>query len=823
MSKKGLYERFSSCHKEEEVKSEFCKFFKVKLNAIRGIDHYSPNVLFEFKYDKNFKSRANVASVLAQTMYYARWLKLGDSKLAVPPFICVIDKNEAFLVETKKFSKFYSSDNPNYDWDRAASTPCPNLVSGIEKFKELDKIVLIDLTQEAEEQAFISKCKELLFSQLSFLDLLDKKTISEENFWEVFEYWDSMFGKYVRNGRKSSEYFLADIEMNHSTKLDNGEILFDIGNDTWIKKVVQQRDYEKFWEMYDKVSPKDMMTIRQKSDRITEDFRRQFDGEFYTPIDFAQKGLEYLEKELGKEWWLSGQYRFWDMAGGTGNLEFNLPSSALQYCYISTKDEDESKYCKKIFPSATCFQYNYLNDDTLFLDGLFRFAYQKLPENLKNDLSNPDIKWVIFINPPFKTANVASKTEKKDSMASVSMTALQKAMTAEGYGESSRELFMQFLYRISREFKDRSSYLCMYSKLKYLNSNNDQTIRDGFFQYRFCNGLTFPISCFYGPTGKFPVGFLIWDMAEHKHLKDQVIQLDVFNKNAEKIGTKIIPSISRELMLNKWCPRPKRDSSVVMPMFSGPFTQVTSNKDQRDSIANGFLFSVTSKGDDFQNQTNTWILSTPYANAGAFSVTPENFEKAMVLFSVKWLPKATWSNDRDTFYAPRVDLPEDFINDCVVYAAFHYQNYTTSLKDVEHKGRKYRIINNLFPFSIEELKQWECANSDFALQISSQNEDRFLATWLVDKALSQEAQSVLDAARAVYKLFYANMPKTNWIDYRIECWDVGLCQILRSLKDTGIADAEIEILKTAETRLHDKLLPKVYEYGFLNPDVEYFT
>ena len=67
------------------------------------------------------------------------------------------------------------------------------------------------------------------------------------------------------------------------------------------------------------------------------------------------------------------------------------------------------------------------------------------------------------------------------------------------------------------------------------------------------------------------------------------------------------------------------------------------------------------------------------------------------------------------------------------------------------------------------------------------------------------------------------MPKTNWIDYRVECWDVGLCQVLRSLKDNDIADAEIEILKAAETRLHDKLLPKVYEYGFLNPDVEYFT
>ena len=33
---------------------------------------------------------------------------------------------------------------------------------------------------------------------MSFFDLLDKKTITEDNFLDVFEYWDSLFGKYVK-------------------------------------------------------------------------------------------------------------------------------------------------------------------------------------------------------------------------------------------------------------------------------------------------------------------------------------------------------------------------------------------------------------------------------------------------------------------------------------------------------------------------------------------------------------------------------------------------------------------------------------------------
>ena len=75
--KKSLYASLASCKKEEEVKAEFCKFFKMKIKALGNIDHYTEPVLFEFKYDRNFKSVANVATVLAQVMYYARKLKFG--------------------------------------------------------------------------------------------------------------------------------------------------------------------------------------------------------------------------------------------------------------------------------------------------------------------------------------------------------------------------------------------------------------------------------------------------------------------------------------------------------------------------------------------------------------------------------------------------------------------------------------------------------------------------------------------------------------------------------------------------------------------------
>ena len=130
---KHLYDSLRGCAKEEEVKAEFCKFFKMKIFALRGIDHYTEHVLFEFKYDRNFRNPENVARALAQVMYYARMLKFGAglTKYPLPPYICVVDKNEAFFAETKDYAKFYAAKGDRYDWDRAPSTPCPKLVGDI--------------------------------------------------------------------------------------------------------------------------------------------------------------------------------------------------------------------------------------------------------------------------------------------------------------------------------------------------------------------------------------------------------------------------------------------------------------------------------------------------------------------------------------------------------------------------------------------------------------------------------------------------------------------------------------------------------------------
>ena len=104
---------------EEEVKSEFAKAFKYKLDTRLRMDLYTPNILFEFKFNRNFRAHNTKAPVIAQALYYIREVKYGKLNLSVPAYICVVDKNEAFFVETTACKAVYDSHDEKFDWDRA--------------------------------------------------------------------------------------------------------------------------------------------------------------------------------------------------------------------------------------------------------------------------------------------------------------------------------------------------------------------------------------------------------------------------------------------------------------------------------------------------------------------------------------------------------------------------------------------------------------------------------------------------------------------------------------------------------------------------------
>lgn len=819
-SQTSLPGRLLECNTEEEVKSEFARTFKLKLDTRQRMDLYTQNILYEFKYERNLNQLSSRAQFVAQLLYYVRELKFGTTNLSIPKVLCVVDKNEAFFVNTLACKTLYDSSDLKFDWDRAASTPCPNVVASAGKLNAVTEAKVYNFANKEDfdnfirqHDHFISQQPELDFSQI------DKKVISEHNFESAFTLWSEQFANYVKDHRKVSEYFMIDIQKGKSQILaESQEVAFEVGANLLEKKPLPISKYTNFWANYEKVpNSKAMHAIWQRFDRLTKEDLRRFTGEFYTPVQFASKAISYLERELGEKWWEKG-YRLWDMASGTGNLEYELPEEALPFCYISTLLEDDAKYCAQMYPTATVFQYDYLNDDVNLLhsdelDLVARGIPPKMPDSLYRDLADPNIKWIVFINPPFATANVAQTTGsiQKDG---VSMTEVRRLMSLEDLGEASRELFSQFLWRIDREFKGKSSVLGMFSTLKYINSNNDQKLRDKVFRYEFRRGFCLPAKSFHGNKGEFPIGFLIWNLGKSVALADQDIILDVFSLEVEKIGTKEIPSVSRSQFLSKWIERPK--TSRVMPPFSSAITPAIGKKDVRDRVADGFLFSHMVAGNDYQHQNNTYLLSGPAVSAGAYSVTSENFEQSLVVHAVRLVKKSNWLNDRDQWFQPNIEpLPEEFINDCVVWSLFASSNQVVSMEEISYNGISYPIRNELFPFLKSEVEEWDCSLSTLANSGQSRDHDRFASLWLKNRKLSIESNAVLESARSVYKKFFKDSSSLPWPQYKISKWDSGWYQVRRSLAE-ALDSAEILASQgRSHAVLGNKLVSQLAPLGFV--------
>ena len=73
---KSLFQILSDAQTEEELKNFFAKRFKIKLATKNFIDLYTPQILFEFKLDKNLKNPQTLAEIVAQTLYYVSRLKI---------------------------------------------------------------------------------------------------------------------------------------------------------------------------------------------------------------------------------------------------------------------------------------------------------------------------------------------------------------------------------------------------------------------------------------------------------------------------------------------------------------------------------------------------------------------------------------------------------------------------------------------------------------------------------------------------------------------------------------------------------------------------
>jgi hypothetical protein len=800
---------------EEEVKHAYAAHFGLDYDTEFRHDLYSPEIFFEFKFARSLQKREARAAVLAQVMYYIRRLRLGHADKVVPPVICIADADQAFFTDTHKWRRFYGN-MARYDWELAPSQPDGALVSDIAVAAETEAIQVFEILDEAEYKLFTQRLEHCRTRQTEF-DFRVKKLITEDNFEEVFGYWHRCFGDAVRNGTKPSRYFLCDIQQGRSeyNRAEN-KVVFLIGPEEKRAKKILPKQYEWFWSNYEKLTDVSIVrNILTKVDRLTDEPIRRFTGEFFTPVPFARKAHSYLERVVGPKWWTRG-YRLWDMAAGTGNLEWFLPADSYPSIYLSTLYPEDVQHCKRAFPGATVFQYDYLNDDVESVfdaPSLFDRASKK-PDNLIRDLLNPAIKWIIFINPPFATSQKAGYSG--GSKKRVSDTRIRPLMHAQGLGEVSRELFAQFLFRIRKQFEGKPAHLGLFSTLKYVNANNDQKFRDKVFQFGFEDGFVFSSANFSGTEAgnPFPVGFLVWDLAQRQKLEDQRIEVAVLDDDTSKTGRKVIASEHRNRFLSKWIDRPA--ATETFPPLGGAISVKGDNEDVRDRVARGFLASLMCKGNDVQNYNNVALLSGPYVSAGALSITPDNFAKAMLIHAVRKNVVKSWLNDRDQFLQPQTQPGVSFMRRCIMWSLFADSNQTASLRNVAYKGRTHQIINHFFPFKASTVRKWEISDSEIARSLRQDSEDRYVARWIAGQNLDAQCEELLGIAREIYKAFFKHFKDLPTATYKVEHWDAGWWQVRRCLGDTSLESKRFAHVEDLKKTIGAKIRDEAMELGIIS-------
>jgi len=787
---------------EEDVKDAYIRALGLKSYFKGLVDIQTEEVWFEAK-----DAPTPPIVMFGQLLVYVRAAKKRGE--AIPAFLAVIDREKAAIMPTERALPLL--DDKSIVWPKSGSGAGRQLATQIAPYVQTH---IVEYEIAHDEAAFISAVKNAIRERR-----IIRTPITPDNLRQVFDRWVDMIGSELGtvNPADYAVLFFADIMHDgHNEAMTNlpARLLFSGDKPVFLLngqqyELASQRGYRNFWAIYHR--PPEAIHrhyLLERRDSLLPLDEQKFKGAYYTPLHIVDKAYDQLKATLGNNW--QNRYIVWDMCAGVGNLE--AKHSNLRNVFMSTLDQADVTIMKSnpAFSGAEIFQYDYLNDDITDFGEIDYGVSNKLPVELRQAIADAKAgkkgakPILVLINPPYAEAmNVDNIKEAGGNAAlkkGVASTRISHSMAGLGY--AARELFVQFLHRISQELPN--STLAMFSTLKYVNAPNFAEFRRR-WTARYLDGFVVHSRAFDGLKGDFPIGFLIWDLA--KNAPARRIDTLALDRAGGLIAEK---AFYRELPrppLAEWIVRPRSNNTPALPLKNA-LTPTTSTKDVRgDRWADGAIGSMIVFGNDLQHAAQTALLSSGYGNAGAFFVTQQNLWQAAVVFAVRRLIKPTWLNDRDQFLQPSGPLSSEFNSDCLVWMLFNGSNLTAGADGLHWNGRDWSLVNHFIPFTELEVG----ATGRFASD--------FMVRHMAGMTFSPAAQAVLDAGRVLFKRFHATQfPRKIRDELKLGRPDAGWYQVRRALEANSDAElTDFEPMRTAYSTLSDKLRPLVFSLGFL-PD-----
>ncbi len=804
----SLFEKLRAASSEEDVKDAYIKALGLKAYQKNLIDIQTKEIWFEAKVG----FRVSTYAMFTQLLHYVQ-VALNEGE-EIPPFLCVIDSVKAALMKTEVALPLLRA--KTIRWGKSASAFPPEALDAVSQYIGTH---FVSFRIETQEREFVETVRAAIAS-----GEIVRTQITPDNLKQVFDRWVEMIGCEIADV-PAEDYcllFFADIMSDGTVSTHENlpaELLHKNGRPSFLLngRLYQLGNYDgyrKFWAIYARPpEPEHRNYLLERRDSLIPYDERAFKGAYYTPLHVVDKAYDLLAQTLGKNW--QRDYVVWDPCCGVGNLETKHGNA--RNVFMSTLDQADVDVMKaaKTCRAATRFQYDFLNDDVAENGELDYTLSQKLPPPLLKaiaDAKEGRKKFLILMNPPYAEAmnadNISNATGSKEAerKKNVAGTRLAQAMDL-GYAQ--RELFVQFLVRIQKEIPN--AVVATFSTLKYVNAPNFAKFRE-YWRAEYLGGFVVHSQAFDGIKGNFPIGFLIWRQkggAVPAAYFPSEISCEALDKDGRAIGEKKFYNVPTERFLSKWIKRPRSNAVLALPLKNA-ITPATSTKDVRGTRwADGAIGSMICLGNDMQHVVQgTALLSSGFGHAGAFYVTPENLEKAAIVFAVRRLVKPTWLNDRDQFLQPDKAFPQEFADDCFVWMLFNGSNLTAGADGLEWGGKKWSLVNHFVPFTEDEVNAPDRFESDFTARL------------LAEKTLSAEARAVLDAGRELWRAYFSRTMEFSIRErLKLNRADVGWYQVRNALKaynETGDAvPVSFEAFEAAYRALGDKLRPQVFAYGFL--------
>jgi hypothetical protein len=805
----SLYQNLQNAKTEEDVKDAYIKALGLKSYSKNLIDIQTDEVWFEAKDKSNHSTYA----MFTQLLHYVQVaLNKGEH---VPPFLCVIDKEKAAIMKTSDALPLL--EKKTIKWGKSASGYTEEALDVVSAYIGT---YFVSYKISTHENEFIETIKNAIKSG----DII-RTQITPDNLKQVFDKWVQMIGKEIKDipEEKYALCFFADIMHDGTVSTHdnlpaellhrNNSPVFNV--DGKIYELGNKEGYRQFWAIYHKPPKAEYRDyLLERRDSLIPVDERSFKGAYYTPLNVVDKAYDKLSDTLGKNW--QREYIVWDMCCGVGNLE--IKHSNPRNIFMSTLDQADVDVMRatKTCVSATRFQYDYLNDDITDEGDIDYTLTNKIPLELQKAIAE-NKKILILINPPYAEATNASNTAKGDdaeNKSGVAKTKFAKHGMSE-YGKASNELFTQFVARTAKEIPNAT--LAMFSKMKYVNAPNFEKFRN-IWNADYLGGFIVDSKSFEGLKGNFPIGFLVWKTDNENKKQNPITEIvcDVLDKNAKPIGEKNFYNIPNDKFLSDWVERQKTNGVEIVPLKNA-VSPSTGKAPTRTSSENSLGYLIF-KGTDIQNSNATCLLSSVYGDGHGVYITKENIEKISIMFSVRKIIKPTWINDRDQFLQPTEVLSEEFKNDCLMWMLFNGSNLTASADGLEWNEKKWSIVNHFIPFTESEVGSPERFESDFMVNYLNEKAEGSKKSRI--ESMSPEAKNVLEAGKKLWQEYFKTTDVHNIRDeLKLNRSDVGWYQIRKALQarnaDGSSTQVSFKEFETAYKALGEKLVPQVYELGFL--------